>query len=299
MNSTLATLAVLDGISYAALVFLVSVGLSLIFGVLRVVNVAHGSLYAFGAYLAATFSLAVAPISPWLTYPALLAASIVIGVVCGGFIERFLLRPLSGQEDVLQLLITFAAFMIMDNLQRLIWGVQPIFAAEPLRLLPNVAVFGVSYTSYQVILLPGVAVATLLGLRYFLRRTLSGAVIMAVTEDREASTAIGIDAKRVYFVTFVIGASLAALGGALASPTTSLIPGMGADMIVLSFAVAATAGLGQIEGTALTALMIGLTRAFVIYLQPDFEVLVPYLLMVLVLLVRPFGLFGGVQMRKI
>jgi len=299
MNSTLAILAILDGISYAALVFLVSVGLSLIFGVLRVVNVAHGSLYAFGAYLAATFSLAVAPISPWLTYPALLAASIVIGVVCGGFIERFLLRPLSGQEDVLQLLITFAAFMIMDNLQRLIWGVQPIFAAEPLRLLPNVSVFGVSYTSYQVILLPSVAVATLLALRYFLRKTLSGAVILAVTEDREASTAIGIDARRVYFVTFVIGASLAALGGALASPTTSLIPGMGADMIVLSFAVAATAGLGQIEGTALTALMIGLTRAFVIYLQPDFEVLVPYLLMVLVLLVRPFGLFGGAQVRKI
>lgn len=299
MNSTLAILAVLDGISYAALVFLVSVGLSLIFGVLGVVNVAHGSLYAFGAYLAATLSLAIAPISPWLTYPALLAASIVIGVVCGGFIERFLLRPLSGQEDVLQLLITFAAFMIMDNLQRLVWGVQPIFAAEPLRLLPNVTVLGVSYTSYQVILLPVVALATLFGLRYFLRRTLSGAVIMAVTEDREASAAIGIDAKRVYFVTFVIGASLAALGGALASPTTSLVPGMGADMIVLSFAVAATAGLGQIEGTALTALMIGLTRAFVIYLQPEFEVLVPYLLMVLVLLVRPFGMFGAVQMRKI
>jgi branched-chain amino acid transport system permease protein len=210
-----------------------------------------------------------------------------------------LLRPLSGQEDVLQLLITFAAFMIMDNLQRLVWGVQPIFAAEPLRLLPNVTVLGVSYTSYQVILLPVVALATLFGLRYFLRRTLSGAVIMAVTEDREASAAIGIDAKRVYFVTFVIGASLAALGGALASPTTSLVPGMGADMIVLSFAVAATAGLGQIEGTALTALMIGLTRAFVIYLQPEFEVLVPYLLMVLVLLVRPFGLFGAVQVRKI
>ncbi len=170
MNSTLAILAVLDGISYAALVFLVSVGLSLIFGVLRVVNVAHGSLYAFGAYLAATFSLAVAPISPWLTYPALLVASIVIGVVCGGFIERFLLRPLYGRDDVLQLLITFAAFMIMDNLQRLIWGVQPIFAAEPLKLLPNISVFGVNYTSYQVILLPCVAVLTLFGLRYFLRR---------------------------------------------------------------------------------------------------------------------------------
>ena len=299
MNSTLAILAVLDGISYAALVFLVSVGLSLIFGVLRVVNVAHGSLYAFGAYLAATFILKVAPVSPWLTYPAMLAAAVVIGAVCGGFIERFLLRPLYGRDDVLQLLITFAVFMIMDNLQRLIWGVQPIFAADPLKLLPNVTVFGVNYTSYQVILLPGVALATLFGLRYFLRRTLSGAVILAVTEDREASTAMGIDARRVYFVTFIIGASLAALGGALAAPTTSLVPGMGADMIVLSFAVAATAGLGQIEGAALTALMIGLTRAFVIYLQPEFEVLVPYLLMVLVLLVRPFGLFGAVQVRKI
>jgi branched-chain amino acid transport system permease protein len=299
MNSTLAILAVLDGISYAALVFLVSVGLSLIFGVLRVVNVAHGSLYAFGAYLAATLSLVIAQVSPWLTYPALLVASIVIGVVCGGFIERFLLRPLYGRDDVLQLLITFAASMIIDNLQRLICGVQPLFAAEPMNLLPNISVFGVNYTSYQVILLPGVAVATLFGLRYFLRKTLAGAVILAVTEDREASTAIGIDARRVYSITFIIGASLAALGGALASPTTSLVPGMGADMIVLSFAVAATAGLGQIEGTALTALMIGVTRAFVIYLQPEFDVLVPYLLMVLVLLVRPFGLFGAVQVRKI
>src|SRR5438270_521341 len=226
MNSTLAILAVLDGISYAALVFLVSVGLSLIFGVLRVVNVAHGSFYAFGAYLAATFSLAIAPLSPWLTYPSLLAASIVIGAVCGGFIERFLLRPLYGRDDVLQLLITFAAFMVMDNLQRLIWGVQPIFAAEPLKLLPHIVVFGVNYTSYQVIVLPGVALATLFGLRYFLRKTLAGAVILAVTEDREASTAIGIDAQRVYSITFIIGASLAALGGALASPSTSLVLGI-------------------------------------------------------------------------
>lgn len=299
MNLSIAVLAALDGVSYAALVFLVSVGLSLIFGVMRIVNVAHGSLYAYGAYAAATIGIAVAPISPWLTYPGLLLAAIGIGVVIGGLLERFLLRLVYGKDEALQLLITFAVFMILDNLQRLIWGVQPIFAAEPLKLLPNISVFGVNYTSYQVILLPGVALATLFGLRYFLRKTLAGAVILAVTEDREASTAIGIDARRVYSITFMIGASLAALGGALASPTTSLVPGMGADMIVLSFAVAATAGLGQIEGTALTALMIGLTRAFVIYLQPEFEVLVPYLLMVLVLLVRPFGLFGTVQVRKI
>ena len=299
MNSTLFVLASLDGLSYAALVFLVSVGLSLIFGVLRIVNVAHGSLYAFGAYLAATLSLLVTPISPWLTYPALLVASLVIGIVAGGLIERLLLSRVYGREEVLQLLITFAVFMIMDNLQRLIWGVQPIYAAEPLKLLPNVSIFNVSYTSYQVILLPVVAVLALFGLRYFLRRTLMGAVILAVTEDREAATAVGINAQKVYLITFVIGATLAALGGALASPTTSLVPGMGTEMIVLSFAVAATAGLGQIEGTAITALAIGMARAFVIYLQPEFEVLVPYLIMVAVLLVRPEGLFGATKLRKI
>lgn len=299
MDSTIAILAVLDGLSYAALVFLVSVGLSLIFGVLRIVNVAHGSLYAYGAYVAATISLAVAPVSPWLTFPALLVAAVAVGIVIGGLLERFLLRPVYGREEVLQLLITFAVFMIMDNLQRLIWGVQPIFAAEPVKLLPNISVLGVNYTSYQVIVLPLCAAATLIGLRYFLRYTLAGAVILAVTEDREAATAIGVDARKVFLVTFMIGASLAALGGALASPTTSLVPGMGTDMIVLSFAVAATAGLGQIEGAAVTALMIGLARAFVIYLQPEFEVLVPYLIMVVVLLMRPMGLFGVSKVRKI
>src|SRR4029079_12316596 len=281
MNSTLFVLDSLDGLAYAALVFLVSVGLSLIFGVLRIVNVAHGSLYAFGAYLAATLSLLVAPISPWLTYPALLVASVIIGVVAGGLIEKLLLRRVYGREEVLQLLITFAVFMVMDNLQRIIWGVQPIYAAEPLKLLPNVSVFGVSYTSYQILLLRAVPVLALFGLRYFLRRQPRRAVILAVTEDREAATSIGINAQRVYLVTFIIGATLAALGGALASPTTALVPGMGTEMLVLSFAVAATAGLGQIEGTAITALAIGLARAFVIYTYPEFEVLVPYLIMVI------------------
>lgn len=299
MDTTLVILAALDGISYAALVFLVAVGLSLVFGVLQVLNVAHGSLYAYGAYLSATLGLLIAPVSPWLTYPALLVAAIAIGVVLGGAIERFLLRPLYGREQVLQLLITFAVFMILENLQRLIWGVQPIFAAEPLKLLPNVTVFGVSYTAYQTVLLPLAAVAELVGLRYFLRRTLAGAMILAVTEDREAATSIGIDATRVYLTAFVIGATLAALGGALASPTTSLVPGMGTEMIVLSFAVAATAGLGQIEGAAVTALLIGLARAVAIYTYPEFEVLVPYLLMVIVLLVRPLGLFGTVRARRI
>ncbi|MGI9499386.1 MAG: branched-chain amino acid ABC transporter permease [Geminicoccaceae bacterium] len=301
MSGQLIVLAALDGIAYAALIFMVAVGLTLIFGVLRILNVAHGSFYAIGAYAAASLGIGIvgAGLSPWLTFPALLLAAVLVGGILGGLIEHTLLKRIYVKEEVLQLLVTFAVFMILEDVQRLVWGVQPYFAAEPLRLLGNVSLFGIFYTSYQIILLPVAAVLILIGLRLFLRRTLTGRLISAVTEDREMATAIGIDAGRVYLVTFVLGATFAALGGALASPTTSLIPGMGAEMIVLSFAVVATAGLGQVEGAALAALMIGLGRSLAVYLMPELEVLVPYLVMVLVLLVRPQGLFGVAERRRI
>ena len=301
MSGQLIALAALDGIAYAALIFMVAVGLTLIFGVLRILNVAHGGFYAIGAYSAASLGLAIvgAGLSPWLTFPALLLAAVLVGSILGGLIEHTLLKRIYVKEEVLQLLVTFAVFMILEDVQRLVWGVQPYFAAEPLRLLGNVSLFGIFYTSYQIILLPITALIILIGLRQFLRRTRTGRLISAVTEDREMATAIGIDASRVYFITFVMGATFAALGGALASPTTSLIPGMGAEMIVLSFAVVATAGLGQVEGAALAALMIGLGRSLAVYLMPELEVLVPYLVMVLVLLIRPQGLFGVAERRRI
>lgn len=301
MNVQLVFLAAFDGIAYAALLFMVAVGLTLIFGVLRVLNVAHGSFYAIGAYMTASLGIALAAggLPPWLGYPAMAVAAVLVGVILGGAIERFLLRRIYEKEEALQLLVTFAVFMILEDVQRLVWGVQPYFEAAPLRLLGNIELFGVYYTSYQILVLPAVAILALIGLRRFLRRTLAGSLILCVTEDREASTAMGIDCERVYLLTFVVGASLAALGGALASPTTSLIPGMGAEMIVLSFAVAATAGLGQIEGAALAALMIGLGRSLAVYLYPELEVLVPYLIMVIVLLVRPEGLFGIARKRRI
>ncbi len=301
MNPQLFALAIFDGIAYAALVFLVAVGLTLIFGVLRVLNVAHGSFYAMGAYATASVGAAIfaAGYSPWLAFPLMLVAAVLVGVIVGGPIEKLLLSRIYEMEEVLQILVTFAVFMILEDVQRLIWGAQPFFEASALMALGNVEVFGITYTAYQLILLPAVAVSVLIGLRLFLRRTLSGKLILAVTEDREAATSIGINAERVYLVTFIVGASLAAFGGALASATTSVQPGMGADMIVLSFAVVATAGLGQIEGAALAALLIGLGRSFAIYLWPELEVLIPYLIMLLVLLIRPEGLFGKSRTRKI
>lgn len=131
------------------------------------------------------------------------------------------------------------------------------------------------YMAYQVILLPLVALAVLVGLRWVLRHTLVGHVITATTEDRETAVAMGVDAERVFLLTFILGAVLATLGGALAAPTTAVQLGMGADMIVLSFAVVAIAGLGQVEGTALAALMIGLGRSFAVHFAPELDVLVP------------------------
>jgi branched-chain amino acid transport system permease protein len=301
MTSQLLLIAALDGIAYAALVFVVSVGLTLIFGVLRVLNIAHGNLYAIGAYMAASFGIGIATarISPWLSFPALAVAAMIVGIVLGSAIERLLLQRLYDKEEALQLLATFAVFMMLDDAQRLIWGVQPYFVSTPLKLLGNVQIGAITYTAYQIILLPLAAVAVFIGLRFYLRHTTSGRIILAVAEDREAASAIGINVSRVYLSTFVIGAVLAALGGSLASPTTSILPGIGTDMLVLSFAVAASAGLGRIEGAAITAILIGLGRSVAVYWAPELDVLVPYLIMTMVLLVKPHGMFSTFQSRRI
>jgi branched-chain amino acid transport system permease protein len=188
---------------------------------------------------------------------------------------------------------------VLEDVQRLVWGTQPATAADIVNRLGTVALGGVTYTRYQLLVVPAVAAVVYLGLLYFLRRTRLGKQIIAVTHHREMATALGINARRIGLLTFVMGAVLGALGGALAAPTTSLVPGAGTDMIVLSFAVVATAGLGQITGALITALLIGLARSLAVYMLPELEVAVPYLIMVAVLLVRPNGLFTVAQARRI
>jgi branched-chain amino acid transport system permease protein len=301
MDSSLIALALMDGVSSAALLFLVALGLTLIFGVMRILNVAHGSLYAWGGYFAATLGLAVGQLAlpGWAALPALFLSALVIGGLLGTVLEFTLLRRILDKDPILQLLVTFAAFMVLEDLQRLIWGVQPVFVSEVVTQLGTLNVAGVTYTRYQLLVLPAVAVAAFLGLRWFLGRTALGRQVMAVTHHREVATAMGVNTNRVTWLTIAMGGALGALGGALASPTTSFTPGIGADMMVLSFAVVATAGLGQIGGAALAALMIGMARSFAVYLMPEVEVLMPYLIMVGVLLIRPEGLFSTAAARRI
>lgn len=291
----------MDGVSYAALLFLVALGLTLIFGVMRILNIAHGSLYAWGGYFAATLGLAITNfgLSPMLGLPALFVAALFIGVLLGTVLEYGLLRRILDKDPILQLLVTFGAFMVLEDLQRLIWGVQPVFVSEVVTQLGTISVAGVTYTRYQLLVLPGVAIAAFFGLRWFLGRTALGRQVTAVTHHREVATAMGVNTGRVTWITISVGGALGALGGALASPTTSFTPGIGAEMMVLSFAVVATGGLGQIGGAAVAALMIGLSRSFAIYLMPEIEVLVPYLIMLGVLLIRPEGLFSTAAARRI
>ncbi len=301
MDASLIALALMDGVSYAALLFLVALGLTLIFGVMHILNVAHGALYAWGGYFAATLGLVIVKFSlpAWLGLPALFVAALVIGAALGTLLEFALLRRILDKDPILQLLVTFAAFMVLEDLQRLIWGVQPVFVSEVVNQLGTLNVAGVTYTRYQLLFLPAVALAAFVGLRWFLDRTALGRQVTAVTHHREVATAMGVNTGRVTWLTIAIGGALGALGGALSSPTTSFTPGIGADMMVLSFAVVATAGLGQIGGAALAALSIGMARSFAIYLLPEAEVVMPYLIMVAVLLWRPEGLFSTAAARRI
>lgn len=301
MDSSLFLLALMDGVSYAALLFLVALGLTLIFGVMGILNIAHGSLYAWGGYFAATLGLAIAKFAlpPALALPALFVAALVIGGLLGTVLEFTLLRRILDKDPILQLLVTFAAFMVLEDLQRMIWGVQPLFVSDVVTQLGTLSVAGVTYTRYQLLVLPVVAAIAFLGLRWFLGGTSLGRQVTAVTHHREVATAMGVNTHRVTWLTIALGGALGALGGALASPTTSFTPGIGADMMVLSFAVVATAGLGQIGGAALAALLIGLARSFAVYLLPEAEVLMPYLIMVGVLLLRPQGLFSTTAARRI
>ncbi len=294
-------LALVDGVAYASLIFLVSMGLTLIFGVMGILNVAHGAFYAFGGYAAATFIVWLAPHtgSALALLIGLFLVAAVVGIFLGGVMDFLLIRRAASYDPILKLLITFGALLMLEDIQRLIWGAQPYSASEVVGRLGNIQLGDITYTTYQLVIVPVTAIVIYLLLEYFLRFTQTGKQTVAITHNREVAISLGINAQKISLITFIIGAVLGTLGGALAVPTTSLVPGAGADMIVLSFAVVATAGLGQISGALIAALLIGIVRSIAVYMAPELEVAVPYIIMVLVLIFRPNGLFTVTQARTI
>ena len=289
-----------DGLAEAALIFFVAVALTLVFSVLRILNVAHGSFYSLGAYVAVTLGtwLVGMGAGPALSLPALLVSAILVAALLGPLIERTFIRWTYDKPEALQILVTFGLFLIFEDLQKLVFGVQSLYQDAPMQLLGSSTIGGIVYLYYQLVLV-ALALAVALGLRLVLRRTRFGKLVTAVVADREVAQTLGVDTERVFVRAFTLGVFLAALGGALATPTSGVAPGLGADAIVLGFAVAAIGGLGQIEGALIAAMIVGLSRVLAIYYAPQLQPVMPYLVMLAVLLVRPHGLFGSVKLRKI
>jgi branched-chain amino acid transport system permease protein len=290
----------IDGIIYSSYLFIIAVGLTLIYGVMKILNIAHGSLYALGAY--ATASLVGAwfanDLNPYGSFALLAVAAIAVGLIAGPLIERGLLRFMYGRDEIVLVLVTYSVFLILEDVITLIWGVESYSPYQPYGLLGNIDVAGLPYTVYDALLVViAIAVGVLLTLD--LTRTRHGKLLLAVIHDREISAAMGINVSRVYFITFTLGTMLAALGGALIAPKVSVVPAMGVEVIVLAFAVVVIGGLGSLPGAALGALIVGLVRSAAVHYWPDVELFSIYLVMALVLIVRPRGLFSTAEARKI
>lgn len=294
------TIIILDGLNYAANLFLVSVGLTFVYGVLRILNISHGALYALGAYMATWLTLLLLKVGlpDILTYFTLLVGAIIIGLVFGPLIERLALRRVYGSDIHIQLLLTYSILLILEDLMKLVWGTDPLFVTEPYSFIGMFEVSGILYPWYNILLM-GIAVVFGSFLIWLVRRTRFGKIVVSVIYDREISSAMGVNVGLIFTVAFSIGAFSAALGGAFIAPTIAVVPGFAIEVVVMAFAVIAIGGLGSLEGAALGALIVGLARATSIHLFAELELVVIYLIMVLVLAFLPKGLFGEAEERRI
>ena len=289
-----------DGLVFSSYLFMVAVGLTVIFGVMKILNVTHGSFYAFGAYMSATLIGAYYK-TDWPEFGgflAIFAAALIVGVFFGIILERGLLRFLYHRDEHIIVLATFAMFLVLEDVLLLIWGTDPYFAFEPMSLLGSVDIVDLTFDVYSLTLI-GLAAIVGLGLWLGLTKTKWGKLLLAVIFDREISQAMGINVTVVFTVTFVIGAIMGALGRAYIAPTISVSPGIGVEVIVLAFAVVVIGGMGSIPGAMIGALLVGISRAAAVHKFPEIELFVIYAIMAIVLAVRPEGLFAPAQARKI
>jgi branched-subunit amino acid ABC-type transport system permease component len=274
---------------------LTAVGLSLIFGVLRVLNFAHGSFYMLGAYGAYQFTqwLGGSADGFWL---GVLASALAIALV-GGVVERLLLRYLYDREQLFQLLFTYALVLIVADLVKAIWGVQQVPVSRPPGLDGSLSALGTvipAYNLFIVLLGPCIALALWFGLQ----KTRVGRVIRAAALDREMVGMLGVNVSWLYTSVFVLGIFLAGLGGALVTPVSAVVLGMDADMVIAAFIAVVIGGLGSFWGTMVGALIYGQVLSFGILFLPRFSLFAVFLLMAVVLIFRPHGLLGRAAVAR-
>ncbi|GAB6463314.1 MULTISPECIES: branched-chain amino acid ABC transporter permease [Bacillus] len=274
-----------NGISTGMLIFLLASGLSLIFGLMSVLNFAHGGLFAWGAFTGV-----------WLfnmtgSYVLALIGAIAMGMFLGFILERFLIRPVYGNH-VRQLLVTLGGMLVLSECIKVFWGPNPIGAKLPLWLQGSFTFGGVILIKYRLfVILIGIIIY--IALLLLLKRTRVGLMIRAGVMDKEMVQALGINVKAIFSFVFLLGAGMAALGGFLLAPYSGVIfAEMGMQYAILAFIVVIIGGLGSVQGSAIASLIVGLAGAFTAYFIPDLSLAINMLMLLFFLIVKPNGLVG-------
>jgi branched-chain amino acid transport system permease protein len=293
---TIFIIQLLNSFFYAAVLFLIAAGLSLIYGVMRIVNLAHGTLYALGAYVsawvvggavghAASGTLGLAGLLLLLPVGAVAIAAV------GAVIEPTLLRPLYRRPEEYHLLITFGLLMILEDAMKFLFGGTPLTAGSIMDHMGSIPIGRLLYPTYNLFVI-AIGLIAALGLWWFIYRTKFGVILRATSQDRRMAAALGINVSRVYVQAFAIGCFMAGLGGAVVVPAQAAVLGMGIEALILAFVVVVIGGLGSLEGALVGALIVSLVRTAGIQFFPEIELAVLYLIATGILLTRPTGLFG-------
>ncbi len=276
---------VLNGIALGMLLFLLAAGLSLMFGLMGVVNLAHGSYFMVGGYVGLTVLE--------LTGSFLLAlfAGSLTGALLGFFTERFFMRRLYGLEHHEPILLTFALSLILSDFALFVWTGTPRWVQAPPFLSFSLDMLGMSYSAYRLAIIV-IGAAVFIGLYWFQEKTLWGATVRAGVDDQEMATGMGINIPRVFTLVFCLGAFIAGFGGFIGAPILGLHVGLDVEIIMLAMAVVIVGGIGNLPGCLTTCLMLGLADTFGKVLWTRFAALTIYAIVVIVMLVKPTGLFG-------
>ena len=279
----------MGGLTTAMFLFLIASGLSLVFGIMRVINFAHGSFYMLGAYLAWQAMQWLHPIGGnfWL---AALVAAVVVGVL-GAVVERLFFRSLYGREELYQLLFTYALVLILGDAAKFLWGTGQLSVSTPPVLAGGVQIFGSTQPLYSLFII-AIGPAIAFGGWLVLNRTGVGRLVRAAQMDREMLDALGANVGTIYTGMFVFSSFLAGLSGALVTPIQSIVPGMDVLIIVQAFIVVVIGGMGSFWGTFWGSVIYGEVLSFGILIFPGFSLFSVFALMAVILIVRPWGLFG-------
>ena len=285
LTASILIIQALHGLVYGMLLFLVASGMTLVFGMMDILNIAHAAFYMLGAYLGCAVLMATGNF--WL---ALVVAPVGVGIL-GALVERFFLRKVHSYGHAFELLITFGVFFVITEAVKWIWGDFPRPVDAPPALSGSVHLLGFQYPVYRLFILV-ISSIVLVGLLYVFLKTRVGIRIRAAVSDAQMVDALGVNVPRLFLGVFSGGTALAGLAGVVAGPFLRTYPGMGLDMLVDTFVVVVVGGFGSLPGAFLASLMIGELQSFGILFIPRLALVFQFLLMAVVLIIRPTGLFG-------